>query len=233
MGPMRKTAFACSWLAAGALLLSGAPAAAQNVLLDEGAFTIYLGDREVGRETFTIRRMGSGADARIIANAVVDVDARQIRPLLETTPDFGLTAYEVKISGREETEIAVQLTGRRFVARVRSAAGEQEREFRAREDAVLLEENVAHQYYFLTSAADEEGATLAVIVPGATEMADLAVRSVARVSLPIGGETLEARRVTLVVDGVERSVWVDARGRVLRVEIPSTGYRAERVAPPA
>jgi len=220
-------------LLAGVLSLAPAPAKAQNVVLDEGTFTVFLEGRQAGTETFSIRRMGSGEDAKILANAVVELDTRQMRPLLEATPEFGLTAYEVKISGDESVEVAVRNTGRRFVARVRSAEGEQEREFRAREGAVLLEDRVAHQYWFVVSLANEVGDSAPVVVPRGSDQGRLEVLAVADEVVRVGGQAIEGRRLRLAVDGAERTVWIDREGRILRVDIPSMGYRAERLQPPA
>ena len=96
------------WLAPGA--------AAQNIVLDEGEFRVTVRGLEVGRETFSIHRMGSGADAKVIASGEVELGARQMRPLLETTPDLFLTAYQVKVSGDETLEVYVKSNGSRLVA---------------------------------------------------------------------------------------------------------------------
>ena len=124
-------------------------------------------------------------------------------------------------------------TGNRFVALIRTTAGEQEREFRAREGAVLLEENVAHQYYFAVSLADEPGEGVPVVDPRGSDQPRLEVVSASAEALRVGAQTVEARHIRMTLSGVERSVWVDRDGRVLRVEVPSTGYRAERTEPPA
>src|SRR5688500_1745417 len=73
------------------LLLLASPAGAQNVILDEGTFRILQSGREVGTETFTIRRIGQGEDAHVIANAVVELDLPggpvQVKPLLQAGTD--------------------------------------------------------------------------------------------------------------------------------------------------
>ena len=51
--------------------------------------------------------------------------------------------------------------------------------------------------------------------------------------ISIGGSTVSARRVTVQpAGGDERHVWIDAEGRVLRVEIPARRYVAVRSALP-
>ena len=216
-----------------AATLLALPLHAQNVLLDEGTFAVFLDDREAGTETFSIRRMGAGVDTRILANAMVELDRRQMRPLLESNPQAGLTRYEVKVSGDEVAEVSVVSAGNRFVALIRTTAGEQEREFRARPGAVLLEENVAHQYWFAVSQLAVVGDAVPVVDPRGTEQPRLELLAVGEEAVRIAGQTIDARRLRMSLSGVERTVWVDREGRVLRVEVPSTGYRAERTAPPA
>jgi hypothetical protein len=46
--------------------------------------------------------------------------------------------------------------------------------------------------------------------------------------ITVGATTLAARRVEYSAGETSRFAWFDALGRVLRVEIPATGYVAER-----
>lgn len=214
------------------LLTLAAPVRAQNVILDEGTFRILRGGQEVGTETFTIRRIGQGDDTYIIANAVVELDLptghEQVKPLLRATPDLSVERYQVEVSGREPTEIALTLSGRRFVARIRTASGEQEREFRATPGAVLLEDGVAHQYWFLSQLA--QGTAVTVLVPRAGTQDRIVVRSARPESVTVAGTQVQARHVTLDINGHVHEVWYDADGRVLRVVIPDTGSSAERTS---
>ena len=133
-GPLRLVPFlalVCA-LAAGTTRLG-----AQSVVVDEGAFAITLNGRAAGTERFTIRRAGVGDDAIVIANAVVQLNAgggvTELRPLLEATPlDDASANYQLKVSGEESAEISVRLAGRRYVSRLHTEVGEEEREYLAR-----------------------------------------------------------------------------------------------------
>ena len=212
------------------VLAFGAPLQAQNVVLDEGTFRLMRGGQEVGTETFTIRRVGQGAEAHVIANAVIELDLpsghEQVRPLLQTASDLSVSAYQVDVAGREPMEIAVTLNGRRFVARTRTPSGEQEREFRASPGAVLLEGDVAHQYWFLAQLA--EGTDVTVLVPRAGSQDHIVVRASRPEALELGGIQLQARHVTFEINGAVQEVWYDPDGRVLKVDVPATGFGAER-----
>lgn len=198
------------------------PATAQNVVLDEGTFRVQRAGQDVGTETFTIRRVGQGAEAHVIANAVIELDLpaghEQVKPLLRTASDLSLSAYQLEVAGGEPIEIAITANGRRFLARTRTPSGEQEREFRATPGGVLLEDGVAHQYWFLSQLA--AGTDVTVLVPRAGRQDRIVVRAVQ----PDGA----GRYVSFEINGSAHEVWYDAEGRVLRVVIPATGFSAER-----
>ncbi len=206
-------------------------AAAQNVVLDEGTFRILHGGQQVGTETFTIRRVGSGDDAHVIANGVIQMDLpsghRELRPLLRAAPDLSLSAYQLEVTGDQVATVAVTAADRRYVARTRSATGEREREFRGGDGTILLDQDVAHQYYFLGPALDR-GGTVSVIEPRAGAQVRLDVREAGTETLDIGGQSIAARHVVLSGGGQTRDVWFDAQGRVLKVAIPSEQYTAIR-----
>jgi hypothetical protein len=219
-------------LALGIVLASAAPLGAQVAVLDEGTFRLQRGGREIGTETFTIRRVGQAPDAHVIANAILELDLpdghEQVKPLLQTAPDMSVSKYQLEVSGRAATEMALTLQGRRFVARTRTPSGEQEREFRASPGTVLLEEGVAHQYWFLSQLT--EGTDVSVLVPRAGSQHRVVVRSSRAAALDLGGAPVEARHATLEVDGAVHEVWFDRDGRVLRVQVPGTGFSAERTS---
>jgi len=230
-----------------ALLLSGLfvfpsrPVVAQNVTLDEGTFAVTMADGAAGTESFTIRQAGGGVDSRVIAQAriqwALSSGTRDVVPLLEVRGG-ALFAYQVEISGDKREEIYLRVEGRRFVANVRSDAGEQQREFRARPGSVLLEEGVAHQYYILgrvalaAEAAEVEVRPVPVLTPLSGSLRSFELELGDPEPLPLGGQTVEARHLTLVSGDERHEVWVDAEGRVLRVEVPAIGYVAVREAPP-
>jgi hypothetical protein len=207
------------------------PGAAQSVVVDEGTFAVSLGGRPAGTEQFTIRRAGVGDEAIVIANAVIRLDRgagpTELRPLLEVTPlDDTSVNYQLKVSGAEISEVSVRVAGHRYIARMRTDAGEEEREFLARPGTRIVEEGVAHHYYFLRSV--REGATVPVIEPRTRRQVQLVAAAGPEEDLEVGSVRVRARRVVLTAGADVRNVWFDAQGRVLRVEIPAQGYVAQR-----
>jgi hypothetical protein len=219
-------------LASGLLLTLALPVGAQTVVLDEGTFRILRGGQNVGTETFTIRRTGQGADQQVLANAEITLDLPDgpevVKPLLSTAADLSLSGYQVEVSGGAPLQIAVVPSGRRLLATTRSAAGEQQREFRAAPGGVLLEDGVAHQYWFLSQLA--EGTAVTVLVPRAGAQDRVEVRSVRPEPLTLGGTPVQARHVTFVINGAAHEVWYDGEDRVLKVVVPGSGFTAERTS---
>jgi len=206
------------------------PGRAQGVVLDQGAFAVSYHGRPAGTEDFSIRRAGLGPDDAMFANATVtlrqDGRSQEIRPLLRATPAGVAIEYQVEVVGADALELGLRRVARRYVATIRSVAGEEQREFPAAMETRILEQDVAHFYYFLRDT--EPGSVTPVIEPRPRTRLQLTTGISVDETVLIGSTSLPARRVDYT-DGAEvRRVWFDGLGRVLRVEIPSTGYVAER-----
>lgn len=214
------------------------PAVGQTQVIDEGGFRILLKGQEVGSETFSIRQNGSGESVVVIAVGKVVLDTARggttLNAELQVTGSaLRPSAYQVHVEGLGAERIAGRVVGGRFSARIISPAGEQMREYLASDGAVVVDEGTAHQYYFLAQRVGAEGGRVPVIVPRLNRQltATVAVRGLEAVAVGSGG--MQARHLVVSAAGyAEKHVWVDAAGRVLRVEIPATGYVAERTAAP-
>lgn len=224
--------------ASGALLLALAatPALAQTTVVDEGTFILRENGREVGREVFSIRRSGTGTGAVVIAQGRVDLgESDDVVTSLEVSGEgFRPATYAVQVEGTEPQRIAGRVSGGRFSARIISPAGEMMREYLAGEGAVIVDDGVAHQYYFIAQRLDASPFTVPLIIPRQSRQVSASVNVGAPEAITIGGRSIQARRLDVRPTGLpDRSVWVDAQGRVLRLEIEGRGMSAEREAPPA
>jgi hypothetical protein len=220
-------------VAAGlAALLAPADGTGQSVVLDEGSFAIFRDGAAAGRETFTIRRQGIGGDATLLANGAVLLEtaegSMEMRPLLQAAADRSPRAYQNKLQGADVSQVDLTAAGPHFVTVIRSTSGERERELRAHPGTLLLDLDVAHHYWFLAPRTDRPGETISVVVPRAGQQMTMEVTAVRPVTLRMGGTDVGARRVTLTLGDETREVWFDEQGRVLRIEIPSAHYVAER-----
>lgn len=206
-------------------------AAAQGIVVDQGRFAVSIGGTSAGTEDFSIRSAGLGREEAIFANATVALTRQgrpqEIRPLLRATPPAGVVSeYQVEVEGADALELGLRRVGRRYVATVHSELGEEQREFPAEPNTRILEADVAHLYYFLRDAS--EGSVTPVVVPRVRARIELTAGPSTDEDLRLGSTVLPARRVEFSSSEDRRIVWFDRLGRVLRVEIPATGYVAER-----
>ncbi|MSR19515.1 MAG: hypothetical protein EXR91_00850 [Gemmatimonadetes bacterium] len=218
-------------LLVAAALLVPASATAQGIVVDQGRFAVSFRGASAGTEDFSIRRAGLGREEAIFANATVALTReglpQEIRPLLRATPPNGVASeYQVEVVGADAVDLGLRRVGRRYVATIHSEIGEEQREFPAEPDTWILEADVAHLYYFLRDA--REGSVTPVVVPRARIRLELTAGASTDEDLRVGSTVLRARRIEFSAGEDRRTVWFDRLGRVLRVEIPATGYVAER-----
>jgi len=213
-----------------AMALAAAPAVAQGIVVDRGQFVITVEGRITGNEDFVIRRAGLGREQMIARGVVVlDVGGRkqEIRPLLSATPTVGVAnSYEVTVTGPGALDLRLWRAGRRYRATIRSEIGEEDREFQARSDTRVLEQGVAHHYFFLRN--QREGQSAHVLDPRTRRQLTLVAGPRIDEEIQVGPNIVAARRVEFASGNDRRIVWYDRQGRVLRVEVPATGYLAER-----
>ncbi len=221
-----------------ALLCGGAaaPLFAQAAATDEGTFRVTVDGRAVGTETFSIRQTGSGTSLETVATGRVqlslptgslDLQTRLRGSGLQADP----LAYEVTVGGDSPQRIVGTMGGGRFSAKTVTASGERLREYVASSGAVVLDDGVAHQYYFL--ARRMRSGTVPVIIPRENRQVMATVTDRGEQPMNIGGTTVNLFHLVVQPAGAgERHVWVDTLGRVIRVEIPEGNYVAVRTEIP-
>ena len=215
-----------------------APLAAQSETLDEGTFRILVSGAEVGMETFSIKQSGTGAEAVVLARGRVVLDAsrggQQIQANVQLAgPALRPAAYEVEVRGGDAQGIRATVRGSRVSARITSSAGENMREYLVSDGAVLVDEGVAHQYYFLARRAGGASASIPIVMPRQSKQVTATVTARGEESIQIAGRAVQARHLVVQPAGSAAvDVWADAQGRILKVEIPSRNYVAVRTALP-
>ena len=213
-------------------LVTAPGAVGQGVVVDQGAFSVRLRGQAVGTEDFVIRRAGMGREDAVFASGVVrtriGTATQEVKPLLRASPpDWSAVSYQVDVTGPDAIDVRISRTGRRYVATIRSEIGDEDREFQAQANTRVVELGVAHHYYFLRDV--REGVAVHVLEPRSRRQVTLTSSAPSDVDLTLGPSLVSARRVQFDSDqGDLRIVWFDRQGRVLRVEIPSLGYVAER-----
>ncbi len=219
------------YLTAAALTATAAlPAASQVITLDEGAFTISRNGSAVGRESFTIRSSPGGASGSVVqARATVAYDDRRLTPVLKSDSIGSPTEYQLEVrAGANASEVLKGVIRRgRFSATMQTPRGENLKEYVVSEGALVLDEDVFHQYYFL--ARGNRSGSVPVVVPHRNVQVVMRIEERGSSTLSIGGQSIQARAFVLIEPaGANREIWVDAQGRVLKVAIPSRGITAIR-----
>lgn len=224
------------------LTASLAAAAAPGVVraqTDEGSFALFVDGRPAGNESFEIRQSGGGSSAETVANGRVELrlpsggvelSTRLRATGIQTVP----TSYQVEIAGAAPRTLVATITGGRFSAKILTPSGEQLREYAANSGAVVLDDDVAHHYYFVAQNLHEGHVPL--LIPRENREVMATVENRGAETLRIAAEPVGATHLVVRVSpSDERHVWVDVLNRVLRVESCTAGrcYRAERTAPPS
>lgn len=227
---------------AAGMLLGAAmttPAVAQTAAVDEGTFRIMVSGREVGMETFSIRRNGDGPDAVVVAQGRVALDAASggsevVSNVQMAGAVLRPVAYDVELRGGDAQRIRGTVTGRRASARTVAGGGqEQWKEYLVTDGAVLLDDGMAHHYYFVAQRFGAGAAQTPVMIPRESRQVQATISAAGEESISVGGGSVRARKLTVQLAGGDtRSMWIDAQGRVLRVEIPARNYVAVRTALP-
>ncbi|HET7274616.1 MAG TPA: hypothetical protein VFI91_05525 [Longimicrobiaceae bacterium] len=217
-------------------IASATPLLAQTGAGDEGTFEVFVDGRRVGTEQFTIRQTGVGSNAEAIATGRVELalptGTLVLLPRLRATGfQADPVAYEITIEGDSPRTIVGTVGDGRFSARIASPSGEQLREYVASSGATILDEGIAHHYYFL--ARRSRNGRVPILIPRENRQVMATVSDLGEEQVNIGGVSATLFHLLVVPDGgAERHVWVDALNRVIKVEIPDSGYRAVRTEIP-
>ena len=212
------------------------PLAAAAQTVDAGTFRVFVEDRDVGSEEFTIVQSGSGDGSELLATGRVrlglpegslELDPRLRARGIGSDP----VEYQVNVGGSSPSRTIGTVGGGRFSAKIVTPSGEQLREYVASNGAVVLDQGVAHHYYFL--AQRTHAGRVPVIVPRENRQVLATVSSRGEESVRVGGAQVTLFHLVVQTQGGdEHHVWVDALNRVVRVEIPARAYRAERTTIP-
>jgi hypothetical protein len=216
-----------------AALLAAASLSAQVTTVDEGRFIISRAGQRIGTEDFLIRRQASPGGDVLVAQATVAYDDRRLSPALRADSTGAPLAYQVQV--KVGAEVQEHLSGRigrgRFSAQLRTPRGESAKEYIVADGALVLDDDVFHQYYFL-GRSDRTGA-VPVVIPRRNAQVTMRVQPDGTEQVAIGSAQVSARQLVLTEqDGSVRRVWLDAQGRVLKVALEGSGIVATRDEPP-
>jgi len=204
--------------------------------LDEGAFLVREDTLEVARESFRLRqgRLARGGTGWTLSTAIRYDRARPVvmlSPILEVSADTLPATLQYDVADpREPVRILGELGRGRFTVRVVARTTERAREFPAGGRPVVLDDSVFALYLFAAWRAAEASGALTAIVPRGLRRETVQVQDQGLASTILNGHPTALRHVTVSggANGVVH-LWLDAAGRLMKVEIPSRRLTAERV----
>ncbi len=206
-------------------LIAAPNAFAQGRILDEGTFSVTRAGVSQ-TENFRIARVENGF---IRATATVVSGSQRVTSTL-TVDTLGMpTQYDVVVTDRGARSLSVKALGggARLIAKTNNQGGDEAmREYPLTGQSLLLEEGLVHQLFF--AAYGRKPGMIQVIDPRASRVTPGTLAAQGLEPVDVGGRSVTGTHYSLVAGGVRRDFWVDASGRLLRVEIPSAGLVAAR-----
>jgi hypothetical protein len=232
---LRSLALGAHVLVSATAMPASALRAQSAQIIDQGSFTITVGNLRTGREDFRIEGTpGASGALEYVARATVVFGDRRLTPALHS--DSMGTPSDYQIESRGTTTGSERWSGKitrgRVSARINNARGESAKEYIVTDGALILDDDVFHQYFFIARRATS--ASVAIVIPRRNAQVVLRVSSGGSDRVTIGTRDVDARHLVFTEpNGDVRDVWVDAKGRVLKVAIPSRNLVALRDDPPA
>ncbi len=200
--------------------------------LDRGRFRLFLDGLEIGTEDFTIQRIGAGDAQETLARAAVRMnDGRVVTTILRTVgPSMAFSDYQAFVRGADTLEVRVLHAGNRLRRVTRAPWGEEEQEFRASPGTMIFDPGIAHHYFVLGGflARETGDMTLHAFEPRSEREDWAADLQIGSETITLQGEQVAATRVRIVSGDQVRTVWFDGSGRLVRVEVPTDGFVAQR-----
>jgi hypothetical protein len=179
---------------------------------------IREGDREIGREEFTLTsgrgRGAAGTTLTATAKYPAAVSTTRLTAQLERTPESSIAKFQLDVDSPSGTTVILAAgTGARLVVRTVAKGSESGRELPGGPDVVLLDDEVYSLYVTVADLATPEGKRLTAIFPRTGRR----VAFTAKREAAAGGDH---RRVTLTGD-LSGTLVTDAEGRLQSLELPT------------
>lgn len=200
---------------------------------DQGSLTITINGQRAGREDFRIAVTPRGQGMEYVATATVDYGTRRLEPALRADSGGVPMSYQVTIRTTDDgaERWVGQIARGRVSAQIHSSRGPAAREYIVTEGAMIVDDDVFHQYAFV--ARHRDAGSITILVPRRNTQIRLAIATAGSETVQVGTQELAATHVVLTEpSGAKREIWVDAEGRLLKVTIPARGIVALRDDPP-
>jgi hypothetical protein len=205
--------------------------------LDEGVLVVRVDTSEVARESFRLShgRLSRGDAGWTLATTIRYDRARPVvvlAPILEVNGDTMPVTLQYDVADpRQPARILGELGRGRFTVRFVARATERAREFPTGQRAIVLDDSVFALYAFAAWRVASEPVGLTAIFPRALRRGTVQVEDHGLAATALNRDPARLRHITVAGEGQDTvHLWLDAAGRLLKVEIPSRRLTAERLA---
>jgi hypothetical protein len=222
---MRRLVHTALAFVAGALPLKGA--LGQGAPFDEGTFVVTRNGAVVGKEAFRILR-SSGRGQLYTSTAQCAMGDRRISPALSADGSGTPLLYRVEVKNGGDIEERLQATSRpgRLHAVLQTRTGESAKEYVVGGGALILDEDVFHQHFFVPLA--KRSGDISVVVPRRNSQVTARVEERGSDKIRVDGREVSAVHFVVTLPDGARDLWFDDGGRLLKVAVPSRGLVALR-----
>jgi hypothetical protein len=203
------------------------PVPAQGTPFDEGTFVVTRNGAVVGKEAFRIVRSG-GKDQLYTSTAQCAFGDRRISPALSADRAGVPLLYRVEVKNGGEIEERLQATGRpgRLHAVLQTRTGESSKEYVVANGAVILDDDVYHQHFFVPLA--RRSGQVIVVVPRRNSQVVGRLEDRGTDKIRVDGRDVAAVHLVITLPDGARDLWFDESGRLLKVAMPARGVIALR-----
>jgi hypothetical protein len=205
--------------------------------VDEGVLVVRVDTLEVARESFRLThgRLSRGDAGWTLATTIRYDRARPVivlAPILEVNSDTMPATLQYDVADpRQPSRILGELGRGRFTVRLVARATERAREFPTGQRAAVLDDSVFALYAFVAWRAASEPVTLTAIYPRGLRREVVQIRDLGLASTNLNRDPARLRHIVLGEEGQGAvHLWLDERGRLMKVEIPSRHLTVERLA---
>lgn len=203
------------------------PAPAQGAPFDEGTFVVTRNGAVIGKEAFRILRSG-GKDQLYTSTAQSAFGEKRISPALSADRVGVPLLYRVEVKNGGDVEERLQATGRpgRLHAVLQTRTGESSKEYVVANGAVILDDDVFHQHFFVPLA--RRSGELIVVVPRRNSQVVGRLEDHGTDKIHVDGKEVAAVHFVISLPDGARDLWFDQGGRLLKVALPARGIIALR-----
>src|SRR5688572_28533783 len=219
-------------------LLQATPRPGAGTVLDEGVLVVRIDTAEVARESFRLNtgRLSRGGEGWILATTIRYDRARPVivlSPILEVGSDTMPATLQYDVADpRQPARILGELGRGRFTVRFVARDTERAREFPTGRRTAVLDDSVFALYLFVAWQAATDPSPVTAIYPRALRRETVQVRDqgLESTTLHRGGDATRLQHITVTGGPDPVHVWLDAAGRLIKVEIRARRLTAQRLA---